>query len=66
VQTVDVTGADDSFNAALAVGLGAGLDLVEAVGQATWAGAYATTRLGVIDGLPTRSQLEAFRSTHST
>jgi ribokinase len=58
---VDVTGAGDSFNAALAVGLGEGLTLPEAVRQAIYAGAYTTTTLGVIAGLPTRTELEQFK-----
>ena len=60
IQAVDVTGAGDSFNAALAVSLGEGLALAEAVHVAVRAGAYAALRLGVIDGLPTRAQLETF------
>lgn len=60
VQALDVTGAGDSFNAALAVGIGEGIDLKSAVEHATLAGAYTTTHLGVIDGLPTRAELEAF------
>ena len=51
VQALDVTGAGDSFNAALAVSLAGGMDLRSAVEQATRAGAYTTTHLGVIDGL---------------
>ena len=62
IQAVDVTGAGDSFNAALAVSLGEGMDLDEAVAMAVRAGAYTATRLGVIAGLPTRAQLEAFTS----
>jgi ribokinase len=61
IQAVDVTGAGDSFNAALAVSLGEGLELREAVQQANYAGAYTATRLGVIDGLPTRAELETFK-----
>jgi ribokinase len=57
---LDVTGAGDSFNAALAVGLGEGLHLRDAVYKATYAGAYTTTHLGVIDGLPTRDELNVF------
>jgi ribokinase len=57
---VDVTGAGDSFNAALAVGLGQGLDLHQAAVQASYAGAYAVQHLGVINGLPTRAELSAF------
>ncbi len=60
VRALDVTGAGDSFNAALAVALGEGHSLREAVRRATYAGAYTATRLGVIDGLPTRVELEAF------
>ncbi len=60
VEALDVTGAGDSFNAALAVALGEGHSLREAVRRATHAGAYTTTFLGVIDGLPTRAELEAF------
>jgi len=60
VRALDVTGAGDSFNAALAVGLAEGLDLRAAVKQANRAGAYTTMQLGVIDGLPKRAELEAF------
>ncbi len=60
VQALDVTGAGDSFNAALAVSLSKGATLRDAVCHATYAGAYTTTHLGVIDGLPTRAELEEF------
>ena len=60
VKAVDVTGAGDSFNAALAVGLGDGLSMRDAVRMAARAGAFTATRLGVIDGLPTRAQLARF------
>ena len=60
ITPVDPTGAGDCFNAALAVGIGQGLTLSEAVRQANYAGAYMTTHLGVIDGLPTRAELDAF------
>ena len=61
VEALDVTGAGDSFNAALAVGLGEGMKLRDAVLQATYAGAYTTTHLGVINGLPMRAALETFK-----
>ncbi|MYD10250.1 MAG: ribokinase [Chloroflexi bacterium] len=60
VQAVDVTGAGDSFNAALAVSLGEGLSLLDAARVGARAGAFAATRLGVIAGLPTRAQLDRF------
>ena len=60
IAAVDVTGAGDSFNAALAVGLGEGLDLRQAAIWASRAGAYAVQHLGVINGLPTRAELLEF------
>ena len=60
IQAVDVTGAGDSFNAALAVSLGAGMPLLDAARVAVRAGAYTAMRLGVIAGLPTGAQLERF------
>lgn len=65
VQPVDVTGAGDSFNAALAVGLACGQSLIDAVQDGVYAGAYATLHLGVINGLPTTVQLTNFRAAHS-
>lgn len=65
IPVVDVTGAGDSFNAALAVGLGNGLSLRDAVEEATYAGAYAIQHLGVIDALPTGEQLKQFRQVQS-
>ena len=60
IAAVDVTGAGDSFNAALAVGLGEGLDLRQAAIWASRAGAYTVQHLGVINGLPTRAELSEF------
>lgn len=60
IQAVDVTGAGDSFNAALAVSLGDGLDLADAARVAVRSGAHTAMHLGVIAGLPTRAQLERF------
>lgn len=61
VEALDPTGAGDTFNAALAVGLGKRLSLPEAVQQANYAGAYSVKHLGVIDGLPTTAQLAEFK-----
>ncbi|MDE2858458.1 MAG: ribokinase [Chloroflexota bacterium] len=60
IDAVDVTGAGDSFNAALAVFLGEGLSIEAAVRRAVVSGAYTATRLGVIDGLPTRAEYQRF------
>ena len=60
IRAVDATGAGDSFNAALAVGLAEGLELPQATVRACYAGAYAVQHLGVIDGLPTQEQLAEF------
>jgi len=59
VRAVDTTGAGDAFNAGFATGLAAGLGLEEALELGIRAGAFCVTRLGVIDGLPTREQLDA-------
>ena len=62
IKALDVTGAGDSFNAALAVRLAEGMDLRDAVAEANCSGAYTCTHLGVIDGLPTRAELESFKA----
>jgi ribokinase len=59
VTVRDTTGAGDAFNAGLVTGLAAGLSMTEAIGLGIRAGAFCVTRLGVIDGLPTRQQLDA-------
>jgi sugar/nucleoside kinase (ribokinase family) len=45
------------------VGLAEGLDLERAAARACCAGAFAVQRLGVIDGLPTRAELDDFIAT---
>ena len=60
IEPLDPTGAGDAFNAALAVGLGEGLGLRDAAERANYAGAYCCKELGVVDGLPTRAELDAF------
>ena len=61
IRAVDVTGAGDSFNAALAVYLGEGQSLEDAARGAVRSGAYTAGHIGVIDGLPTRAQVKGFR-----
>jgi ribokinase len=61
VDVVDTTGAGDAFNGALAVALGEGRDLPDAVDFANRAGALACTRRGAQDSLPRREDVEAGR-----
>lgn len=65
IQAVDVTGAGDSFNAMLAVQLSQGVSVREAVAEAVYAGAYTAMFSGVIDGLPTREQLQIFKKEYA-
>ncbi len=58
VAARDTTGAGDAFNAGLVTGLSSGRSMAEAIELGTRAGAFCVTRLGVIDGLPTREQLD--------
>ncbi len=59
VEVVDTTGAGDAFTSALAVALAEGQSLSAAVRFATYAGALACTKLGVIPALAYRQDLEA-------
>jgi ribokinase len=61
IKALDATGAGDSFNAALAVRLAAGMELPQAAYEANCAGAYTCMHLGVIDGLPTLDELESLK-----
>ena len=58
VPVRDTTGAGDAFNAGLVAGLAADRPIEEALDLGIRAGAFCVTRLGVIDGLPTREQLD--------
>jgi sugar/nucleoside kinase (ribokinase family) len=60
VEEIDPTGAGDCFSAAFIAGLEAGWPL-EKVGRfANAAGALAVTKLGPMEGAPTRKQVEDF------
>lgn len=58
VPVRDTTGAGDAFNAGLVTALSQGASMEEAIALGCRAGAFCATRVGVIDGLPTREQLD--------
>jgi len=58
VKPVDTTAAGDVFNGALAVALGEGRPLIEAVRFANAAAAISVTRLGAQPSAPARSEIE--------
>jgi ribokinase len=58
VAVVDTTAAGDAFNGALAVALGEGKELSDAVAFANAAGALATTRAGAQPSLAAREKIE--------
>ncbi len=60
VEPIDTTAAGDAFNGALAVALGRGEPLAEAVRFANAVGALSTTRLGAQPSLPSGDEVEAF------
>ncbi|HIQ20576.1 MAG TPA: ribokinase [Planctomycetes bacterium] len=60
VEAADSTAAGDAFNGGLAVALGKGLPLEEAVRQANMVGALSVTRMGAQPSLPTEEELRAF------
>lgn len=60
VEVADTTGAGDTFNGALAVKLGEGAPLPEAVQFAVAASALSVTKLGAQSGMPYREAVEAF------
>jgi len=59
VEVVDPTGAGDACCGALAAALARGVSLTDAVREAVVAGSLATTRLGAVPSLPTRTQVDA-------
>lgn len=60
VDTVDSTGAGDTFSAALCVALSEGKPIVEAIRFANVAAGLAVTKYGVIEGIPTREEIENY------
>jgi ribokinase len=63
VQSVDTTAAGDTFNGALAVALGEGRTLLQAVRFANAAAAISITRLGAQPSTPKRSEIEKLMKT---
>lgn len=59
VDVVDTTGAGDTFNAALAVGLSEGMALERAVRFSNAAAALCVTKPGAADSVPQRSDVDA-------
>lgn len=59
VDAVDTTGAGDTFNAALAVGLSEGVALEDAVRFANAAAALCVTKPGAADSAPYRADVDA-------
>jgi len=65
VEEVDPTGAGDCYGAAFLVGLLEGWPLTQVARSANAVGALATTRLGPMEGVPMREEVEAFIRDHS-
>jgi ribokinase len=62
VAVHDTTGAGDTFSGVLAAGLARGWELDRAARWATAAAALSVTKPGARAGMPTASEIEAFRS----
>jgi ribokinase len=60
VNVVDTVGAGDTFNAALAAGLAAGLPVHDAARRAVAAATLSVTQAGAREGMPTADELDAF------
>ena len=63
VHAVDTTGAGDTFNGALAAKISEGCKLDEAIRFAAAASAISVSRRGVLQAIPTISEVENFLST---
>ena len=58
VSVVDTTGAGDTFNGALAVGISEGMKLQDAIVFASKAASFSIRKLGAQSAMPTRRELE--------
>lgn len=66
VQTVDASGAGDTFDAAFAVGFVSGWALDQCLHFANAAAAMTTTGLGAVGPIPTLKQVEIFIKNHGS
>ena len=64
VTAVDTVGAGDAFNGALCVSLAGGLPAKESLFRACVNGALTTTKIGVINALPTKARVEEYIHEH--
>ncbi|KNH23655.1 ribokinase [Priestia megaterium] len=58
VETIDTTGAGDTFNAALAVALAEGMGFEKGIQFANRAASLSVTKFGAQGGMPTRKEVE--------
>jgi ribokinase len=58
VETIDTTGAGDTFNAALAVALAEGMGFQKGIQFANRAASLSVTKFGAQGGMPTRKEVE--------
>jgi sulfofructose kinase len=64
IEAVDTTGAGDAFHGAFALMVAEGCPVAECARAAAAVAAMKCMRLGSRAGLPTRTELDAFLSTH--
>jgi len=64
VDAVDPTGAGDAFIGSLAVFLGEGASLLDAVGRANAVAALSVTRIGTQTSFPSREEADRFLTQH--
>ncbi|WP_238366375.1 ribokinase [Mesobacterium pallidum] len=62
VTAVDTTGAGDTFTGYVLAGLDRGMEMADAIGQATRAAALMVTRHGTADVIPDLKEVRAFRA----
>jgi len=60
IEVIDTLGAGDAFSAGLAVSLAEGRPFAQCLQRAVACGALATRRLGLLQALPERAELERF------